>query len=1113
MSFIEDDSVRVSEISVYNFGTYDSEVFTAVIPVGGIAFLGETGAGKSTFIDAYSTLLQGSDAKYNLAASQEKTNDRDIVSYIRGDNEQGSHRKNTTLSGISAKLQFDDGRVFTAIMLFQLNGSSRARQELKKDYFIIQGSVSLEDILNIKQTGPTQFGRHINSIFDVLIHTNNFKEYSATRNQVMQIDNQNAPRLLTRALGMKQVDDINDFIRNTVLEEGIVKQEAQKCVDNSNNLNRIDAEILTAKDQIEILTPIKGYWAAYNTSKEKLTTLENIEQIIDPYHLFKFQNIFRIKKKNIDEEYNNKQAKIENIEKEISNIEKELGVLDAQYNKLGGNKIAELKKEIEVLTPRVSETQKRFTTFEHHARIINIEFSRTNEGFQKLHNTVNVLSETLRREENEFERNKYQPSVVATFQSENKLKELKHQIKDVKNSRTSVAQDYVKLRDDIALNLCISSEDLPFIAELIEVKEEAQSSRGIIESVFKNESKKLLVNSTYIDDVLLFLEENHIGLDLELVVVSHNCAEVDVQSKMNGILAQLNFKEHSFSSFLKGYLEDFTAANCDEIKDTDYSFTQAGVVHVSTDEYYKNDTHHISDPISWCLGFSNETRLTALEAALTAEENKLKELKVIHENMMRQRDQIRGKLNAAQSMLTQSYTDIAYWEIEADLRKTQESIEKIKSSSEALSQINLEREKTKDKHNKKKQEYKRHVADFGVVEQTRELCTELYAEYNGKCQDYDTFTLDELEQNLSTKYLIKVDVEKDIRGLQSFADTERQRLYSTLHQDKKHEVTAIKHMEERIKTKQENFLKSYQTQFPEWSVDINGVEEYLAFLGILETEDLPKLQNDYNQQMTLQGANHLSTLNALYSQEMEQISERIERVNDVMASTIFRSQKQSKAARHLRISIKNNVTKNFLKFKQEVNEILDLSGQSFSDPEKEIERLNKLKILLQKVNGSLSKALAEPKNRTSRELLDVRMQMNFTVEEVSKDTGEPHVSYGQDGTGGKSGGEKESFTAAILAATLYYVLTPNGGTKPVFKSIFIDEAFSNTSEEKAREIARIFKDMGLQLNIASPYRSIDVAKESCASVIIANKDEDTQKSYIQSHTWEELTDKFDDFDV
>ena len=160
--------------------------------------------------------------------------------------------------------------------------------------------------------------------------------------------------------------------------------------------------------------------------------------------------------------------------------------------------------------------------------------------------------------------------------------------------------------------------------------------------------------------------------------------------------------------------------------------------------------------------------------------------------------------------------------------------------------------------------------------------------------------------------------------------------------------------------------------------------------------------------------------------------------------------------------------------------------------------------LLSDVVDILDKASAPgtSTNEESKRLLDPRYQMSFFAEEVDSQTLE--IRDVLESSSGKSGGEKESFAGTIVAASLAYVLTPNGYDKPIYCTVFLDEAFSNTAEAVSRRVLRVFKELHIHVNLITPYKNLNLARESARSLLIAERNQTLHESHLCEVTWEEI---------
>ena len=86
----QEQGYRLHKLEVFNWGTFDGQVFT-VRPAGKSALLiGQNGSGKSTLVDALLTLLVRPGVRnFNVAAGAKKR-ERDEKTYLRGAYDRGN---------------------------------------------------------------------------------------------------------------------------------------------------------------------------------------------------------------------------------------------------------------------------------------------------------------------------------------------------------------------------------------------------------------------------------------------------------------------------------------------------------------------------------------------------------------------------------------------------------------------------------------------------------------------------------------------------------------------------------------------------------------------------------------------------------------------------------------------------------------------------------------------------------------------------------------------------------------------------------------------------------------------------------------------------------------
>jgi len=84
------------------------------------------------------------------------------------------------------------------------------------------------------------------------------------------------------------------------------------------------------------------------------------------------------------------------------------------------------------------------------------------------------------------------------------------------------------------------------------------------------------------------------------------------------------------------------------------------------------------------------------------------------------------------------------------------------------------------------------------------------------------------------------------------------------------------------------------------------------------------------------------------------------------------------------------------------------------------------------------------------------------------------------------------------------VLTPDGADRPIYCTVFLDEAFSNTAEAVSRRVLRVFRELHVHVNLITPFKNLNLARESARSLVIAERDMDRHESRLYEVTWEEV---------
>ena len=1106
MNLMKSESSVAYEIQVLNFGTYNG-VHTVPIDENGTMFTGDTGEGKTTMVDAFSTLFQGTRARYNVAAAQENNKkDRNIISYIRGDyaNNDGDIsclRPSTVKSGVSAKFKFESGRIVTAMMLFSINGTSREMSKLKRHMIIFDAEVNLQTIASELREDTKRFNTFVKNISHSKV-CDNYEEYIDRLYRHLNIDNKNAGPLLTRALGLKQVNNVTNLLTELVLEDGNIKGDIENSVEEFASLQETDVAIHDAEEQIQKLGLLKSEYERYLQAQDDVAINKSDDEYLEPFNANAFSKAFKAHISKAENHLAELQTEIADVNTQMLQSEDTLDAYKAEYNQKGGDRIKTVEQAVEYEEKILSGKLKNFdkyTQLTNHLKLgsecTEVSYNRNIQAANDEQQRILPIKSKLEEERDE------KLGTIAPLKVE--CSQIQSELDELKGKRSNVDIKYQNHRDAIADLIGLTSEDLPFVAELLDVQDEHRKWQGAIERALSGKKLQMLVPEAYSKEVSEYVNSNHLGVFFKYVVVKESAYTQPVNFKSGGILQKLKWKDSSFTDWLKSDLAriDLQCVDINSLRSTEYSITVEGQIQYNKGRFEKDDRASINDKRRWSLGFTNEVRIAALSAELSDKADLIVKYASEAAQMKATIDGFAEKQRILERLLETEWDSINYRPSESKLESLNAQYASLKESLKDIESLREKIEETKVSIAKLRNQKDELNKKLGSAEDEYQKSNDVFLTLNGIAQDYDDASSDtklrlegKLPENLKDEYASIQELsrlqQKHLSDLQKEYAAERRGLEEEIRSSKRN---TLNHMRGFKQTEKWIAIAS------EWGVeDVDYARDYVAYHDKLVDEDLPKEKERFRFMLDTQATSSMKTIRSRIRYEIDKIDERIDQVNSKLKPTNFRE------GTYLEISMEVKQAQELKDILNDIDKIQTLRGSYESDEAKNKQLLKNIFDKLKVVDGFFRDALNSPDKKLSKEVLDVRNQVEFTVKEIERETGASVDSYGSKGSAGKSGGEKESFSGVILAAALSYVLTPEGASQPAYRSVFLDEAFSNTSTVVAKRVAKVFAEMGLHLNIVTPYKNIEIAREACSSVVVAQKSPETKTSSVIVSNWKQI---------
>ena len=339
---------RLQYMEVYNWGTFNERVFR-ISPQGNNSLLtGANASGKSTYIDALLTLMVPlqRDRFYNQSSGVEKKGARTEETYVLGhygniqrEGEMSTStqalRDKSTYSVILASFSDTDQRHVT---LFQVRWFSNG--ELKKQLGIAHVPLTIERDFSIFDAKGNwkkllEKNHNANSLKRKIEFQDGPGEYAERMASLFGMRSAKALSLFNQIVGVKVLEDLDEFIRTNMLEELPAEEEFKQLKESFTTLTEAKTNIEKAREQINQLQPI-------NDIAQKLEDIGS--------------NLKKLDHKKRTAGYWFAQKSIETGEKEAGKCEGQIELLKSELERLNDLK-AERRAEESDLTYKIKSDE------------------------------------------------------------------------------------------------------------------------------------------------------------------------------------------------------------------------------------------------------------------------------------------------------------------------------------------------------------------------------------------------------------------------------------------------------------------------------------------------------------------------------------------------------------------------------------------------------------------------------------------------------------------------------------------------------------------------------------------------------------------------------------
>ncbi len=1097
------DGFRLDRAEIFNWGTFNGRIWTIVANGETTLMTGDVGSGKSSAGDALQTLLvPPRRVAYNKAAD-EAARERSVSSYVRGQysnniDQETKKAKPVFLRGTNTYTTilavFRNRNLKEVITLVQVLWVRNEGESPQRLYIVAEKDLGIESYFTGFET-ISELKRRIDA--DSLIHLHDsFEKYSKHFCRLMGIPGDQALSLFCHTMSMKQVPNLTTFIRDFMLDVGNTPAVVDEVIEGFDSLSEAHEAVAKAQKKIELLRPVDEEATKLQGYLQTVAQRAKLLEAVRPYYASLNIDLIEKRIEILEGENARAKEKLSGLLSESAHLKEKAEEIRNSIVDAGGGRITAIDSELERLSLSKQQKKQAFTEISKACVSLGLTPPETEEVFREVCATSTKIIIDLDQMKREAEEVRIDLRVKKQKLQDEKITGIETELDSLRKRRSNIPHKSLTIRQGIAEAVGADIERLPFVGELLEVKEEDSAWEGAIERILHNFALSILVPEDLYRGACLYIDKTHLSGRIVFFKIPRVHVTSSNRLVEKSLVSKINVKPGTeFKAWLEGHLEKrFDIACCEsieEFRNQQDAVMKSGLSKTRGDRHEKDDRRHIDDRSNYVLGWNNQKKIGVLAQDLILAKADLEKIASDIRKVEAEEKTFLLKRSVAVKVSENDSFERVNWK--GDAKRIDDLIDerrRIEESSDRLRQLRQELESTNrllTDNETTRGDIRAEIEknDANITIRREETLPEMYRQLNtinadGRAEvfvqlakEIERWEESRKQVTINTATKISGDIWKRMddfrRAAERSADDSKGRLLKSIGK----------------------YRDSFPVEGQDIDIDVRSVPELRKLLNSLVKEDLPKHRERFRELLrehTIQG---LVNLEQSLDREKKNIEDRLSQINwslrkiDYVKGTyieIVPKLVSDPDIRQFQADLKSC-------FSNILDERTLYTEEKFLQVKQIVERLKNR-------GGDFSSIDKEWRSKVT----DVRQWFDFMAHEKFRETNTVKCVY--EGSSGRSGGQKEKLAYTILASALAYQFGAEKARS--FRFVIVDEAFGRGSEESARYGMELFGMLNLQLLVLTPLQKINVIEKYISSVNFVHNNAEGSCSVLRNMTIEEL---------
>ena len=1078
---------RLDRLELLNWGTFNDRVWILSANSRNTLVTGDIGSGKSTIVDAITTLLLPANRiSYNKAAGAE-TRERSLRSYVLGHFK--SERNETT--GATAPVALRDATKFSVILgvftnegygetvtiaqVFWMPGGDRAGQPARL-YVTADSALSINPHFSDFGTEMTQLRKRLRAHPGVLIH-DAFPQYGKDFRRRLGIESEQAMELFHQTVSMKSVGNLTQFVREHMLEPFDAAKATRDIVAHFEDLTKAHEAVQRAQAQLGVLTPLIADCDAHDKVAAEIAALTAQREALRYYFADHKLRLVDGLLSHLCTERTRLTVQARQLADRLDGLRVRERSLHVERAGHGGDRLAQIEQRLTDLEKSRAKRAARAVSFAESLTKVGLDPVMTAEHFAVRRGQI-AAARGAAQESIAASQNNLTEVAVAKRKLDEEAAEVNAELRSLQARKNNIPARDLEVRERLCRELRLTEESLPFAGELIAVREDEADWEGAAERLLHGFALSVLVPERHYAAVSDWINGHHLSSRIVYYRVPQAAGTTPPPDLYGTTLAsRLEVKDSPFASWLDRELAHRADLECvetmAEFRRMPKAITKAGQVKGAGGRHEKDDRFRIDDRRRYVLGWSNERKIdamigraTALAALITAADKERVDYDAALQAAI-EHGQILAGLDA-----TTEFADIDYESVVNEIADLRQEHDRLTAASAELARLD---------------------ADLKTVAERITGAEREMAEMNTRLGRTGQSISDAEAEQRSARAIL-ADPACDLArgqfpaiagllaeaghappatpGVCGAAETTAERVITGLAEKR---ADRRGRLATRIVTAMDRFRGQYPVETSELDSAVEAADGYRELHSRLSRDDLPRFRSRFKTYLNKNTIMEIAQFQAQLNRQSDLIRERIDTINRSLVDVDYNRD------RYIRLEPELTPNTEIKDFRSDLRACTDNAvSPDPNDDHYSEQKFLQVKRIIERFKGR--EGQTDTDQKWTKLVTDVRNWFTFSASERWRADDTEYERYAD--SAGKSGGQKEKLAYTILAASLAYQFKLEWGVAKsrTFRFAVIDEAFGRGSDESTKFALELFGKLGLQLLIVTPLQKIHVIEPFVSSV-------------------------------